>query len=402
MSGATVLGLLSTGVGLVAAAAPLYELDSSWKPNFPAGAHSFSAVGAVRLHSSSSSSSSSSSIVFVSQRGNTSLQPLMALNATDGQLLHSFGGDHVGIDPHSNSWGSHGLAVEDCGHPCSGSAGEFANVRLYVEDFTQYTLTLFGGDGRHLYTAGTKGVAGNGTSPVLQFGHVADAAVQTGTKLGPAFSNVFASDGDGGSANRVVKLLVAPLTSRPMIHVEWATPAIFRNPHSIALHASSGLLVVADREDSELRLLRASDGADLGAWRTCGLRFGVEGVPFGVRALSRPGSSAHPDLLFVASMDNPQDGKWQRIAVLDASQLSETAGARSPCSILQVIDIDPATYSGPHLLGVDQSTGDLYAALVADHPKSTVLRFACASCGAARVGSPGGRRGGSTEQQQRS
>ena len=138
-------------------------------------------------------------------------------------------------------------------------------------------------------------------------------------------------------------------------------------------------------------LLRASDGADLGAWRTCGLRYGVEGVPFGVRALSRPGSSAHPDLLFVASMDNPQDGKWQRIAILDASQLSETAGARSPCSILQVIDLDPATYSGPHLLGVDQSTGDLYAALVADHPKSTVLRFACASCGAARVGSPGGR-----------
>ena len=123
------------------------------------------------------------------------------------------------------------------------------------------------------------------------------------------------------------------------------------------------------------------------------------GKPFGVRTyaprtgrgLAAPrarsplqGEAVAPDsaldLLFVASMDNPQDGRWQRISVLDASGLTEAEGAHSPCRVLQTIRIDPKVYSGPHLLGVDERTGDLYAALVADKPLSTVLRFKCIEC----------------------
>ena len=43
--------------------------------------------------------------------------------------------------------------------------------------------------------------------------------------------------------------------------------------------------------------------------------------------------------------------------------------------MLQTLTINPQEYSGPHLLGVDDLTGDVYAALVADVPESTVLRF---------------------------
>ena len=60
------------------------------------------------------------------------------------------------------------------------------------------------------------------------------------------------------------------------------------------------------------------------------------------------------DVLFVASMDNPQDGKHQRISVIDVSRLSASAGASSPCAVVQTLAVDPARFSGPHLLGVSR------------------------------------------------
>ena len=66
---------------------------------------------------------------------------------------------------------------------------------------------------------------------------------------------------------------------------------------------------------------------------------------------------------------NPQDHRNQRIAVLDFSELDAAAGAQSRCRELQTLGIDPQAFSGPH------PTGDVYAALVADAPRSTVLRF---------------------------
>ena len=66
--------------------------------------------------------------------------------------------------------------------------------------------------------------------------------------------------------------------------------------------------------------------------------------------------------------------------VLDAQHITAADGAKSRCSLLQRIQIDPDLYSGPHLLGVDAHNGDLYAALVADAPLSTVLRYKCTGC----------------------
>ena len=80
----------------------------------------------------------------------------------------------------------------------------------------------------------------------------------------------------------------------------------------------------------------------------------------------------------MATTDHPQDGRHQQIAVLDLSKLNAEDGARSPCAVLQTLRLDPARFSGPHLLGVDGASGDLYAALVADEPRSTVLRFKAA------------------------
>lgn len=197
----------------------------------------------------------------------------------------------------------------------------------WVEDFTGHTVTAFTFEGTPLVQIGQKGVAGNGTDP-LQFGNVADAAIQTAaTSAEPTI--VYATDGDGGYDNRVVKIAVEfSATETPKYSVDWATPHSFNSPHSIALHARTNMLVVADRGNNATKLLDAATGKDLGVW-DCGLDFGEKGVPFGVRTLSLNGH----DLVLVASMDNPQDHRNQFIHVLDASKLSAATGSASACSV---------------------------------------------------------------------
>ena len=357
----------------------LYELDATWKPQFPVGSHTFSAVG---IHDDT---------VYVTQRGNASIPPVLVLSTKDGALIDMWGAKDVALahGKTSSTWGAHGLSIESCGYPCVVAEDPKATPRLrvWIEDFTNHTVTAFSSRGQKLLLVGTPGIAGNGTKP-CQFDHVADAFVSPGApvhrpslaphKIGdnsPSFSPayIYASDGDGGSANRVVKIAIPPTYDGSPVEAVWATGHVFDDPHSITLHQASGLLVVADREQQALKLITSTDGTVLGTF-DCGLVFGngaAGGVPFGVRTMTYGGK----DLLFVASMDNPQDHMHQQISVLDVSQLTAKDGVKSKCSLVQSIVIDPGQYSGPHLLGVDALTGDVYAALVADQPHGTVLRY---------------------------
>jgi len=349
---------------------PLYSLDKSWRPKFPQGSHTFSGVGIGRTAEYANQSAETK--IFVTQRGNSSVAPVLVLNSI-GEVEAGWGKAHIGLDktnPAAPTWGSHGIAVESCSFPCSGDVPiTDAFLRIWIDDFTNHTLTAFSTAGKPLLQLGTNGEAGNGTDP-LQFGNVADSAIQTGYVVpssAPSPSIVFSSDGDGGTANRVTAVEVGSGSAI----LKWATGAIFNNPHSITLHETSGLLIVANREGNETRLLRSSSGEDLGAWN-CGIDYGAAGKPFGVRMY---GSK----LLFVAIMNNPQDGHDQRIAVIDTQHLTAETGAQSKCEVLQMIAV-PTHFSGPHLLGVDQYSGDLYAALVSDTPLSTVIRFTCTGC----------------------
>ena len=247
-------------------------------------------------------------------------------------------------------------------------------LRPRIQDFTNHTLTAFSQEGTLLHQWGTNGIAGNETKPVLQFGNLADVAFEESSTAGKP-AHVYVTDGDGGFANRVVKLSVPePTAPHPLSsgHFEWATGHIFHNPHSVAIHERTGLVIVCDREDNETRVLSMATGKDLGVL-DCGLDLGPKGRPFGVRTWTRP--AAGLDLLYVAVMDNPQDHLNQRIHVIDASGLDARGGAASKCKVIQELTWDPAKMSGPHLLGVDPKSGDLYAALVADAPMSTVLKF---------------------------
>ena len=266
-------------------ARPLYEFDSTWRPQFPEGSHTLSGVGITHSFAiPAAGSPPPSSIVYITQRGNVSVAPVLVLNGTTGALIRSWGQDGVAIDkttaPSKPTWGSHGVAVETCRWPCVSKDGEIADHRVYIEDFTGHTVRSYSPTGKLLLSLGTPGVAGNGTSP-LQFGNVADAALVTGVVApGGEVSEtlLYATDGDGGSANRVVKLAIAATGDEA--EVKWVTPnnpRRYNNPHSITLHPPSGLLIVADREQQELKLVRSSDGADLGVL-DCGLNFGKEGA----------------------------------------------------------------------------------------------------------------------------
>lgn len=107
-------------------------------------------------------------------------------------------------DPKNPTWGSHGIAVEDCTYPCSPDSA-FTNIRVWVDDFTNHTVTAFTADGDKLLQMGTPGIAGNGTHPTLQFGNVADSAIATSPRIYQEPTYIYSSDGDGGSANRVTK-----------------------------------------------------------------------------------------------------------------------------------------------------------------------------------------------------
>lgn len=287
------------------------------------------------------------------------LDPVLVLSEK-GQLLRTWGAETVGVDTAvtPNTYGAHGIAVEQ--NEATGG------VRVWIDDFQNHTLTGYDPSGKLLVRAGENGEAGNTTKPLL-FGNVADTTFAN--DRGQTY--VYSSDGDGGTSNRVVAMAVpidpAHATEWQLL---WATPAIFNNPHSLALHRPSNRLVVADREDLKLRLLDAATGADLGELDT-GLHFGngQDGRPFGVRTLHRQCTGGEWDLLYLALMDNPQDGAVQKIVILNATEIGQ-----NKATVVQQLVIS-SSYSGPHLMDVDTATGNLYAALVSDKPKGTVLRF---------------------------
>lgn len=348
--------LFAAAAAVSASPAPsLYRLDTSWEPQFPVGYNQLSGVDVVE--------SGGQRLVYVTQRGNATIAPVLTLSAETGELLGSFGGDVIG------EAGAHGIKVQKSATPVLAS-DPYPDVRVWIDDFTNSALYAFSGAGTLLLTVGTPGTAGNGTSP-MQFDHLADTAIAAAADGGA--TEVYVCDGDGGKANRVVKLELG--ADSETVSTKWFTGHVYDNPHSVALHPRTGLLLLADREQNKTKLLRASDGGDLGEF-DCGIEYGPGGVPFGVRFLVTPRGR---DLAFVAIMDNPQDGRNQRIEVLDMSGLDAQAGVQSPCTRVETLSV-PTRFSGPHLLGVDEHTGDVYSALVAATPLSTVLRFKCTEC----------------------
>ena len=223
--------------------------------------------------------------------------------------------------------------------------------------------------------SGEKGHAGSGINPV-QYNTVADTAFG-------ANNMVFISDGDGSSNHRVVALNVSSLDDTRLNEPVWVmgnnhTQGAggleelgydITSAHSVAYHARSDTLLLADRENNRTLQISASTGAVIANWSCPELQLGKKGTVYGVR------TSTSLDLVFLAVADsnqaNVKAGTYQFVYVLDGSSI--TKKGPGACKVVQTIAIDPKQCMTPHLMGHNEVNHDIYVACVGK--PTAVLRF---------------------------
>ena len=333
--------LLALSALASAAAASLYTLDAAYPTGLlglnvsqlTAVALVQPASGALELH--------------IAQRG-LAEPPFLVLDTDTGALLRKYGAFGRTLKS------PHGMASS-----YSGAPGPSA---LWVLDIVNGTLLqLDPATGAVLTLVGSKGL---GVAPP-QFSAPADCA------LGPR-GQVYVSDGDGGSANRVLALpapATAPRAPAAFAVGQCDSPTAnaslgcFDSPHSIAYAAQNDMLIVADRGNNRLQFLAAATGAVLGQWRAADGCFGVKNAqPWGVRVDAARGR------LLVADggpAGNPAGGEAGVVYVLQINQGPGWSGSSiGPCAgaLLDTLAVPSEATAKPHELAVDAGTGDVYLA----------------------------------------
>ena len=143
---------------------------------------------------------------------------------------------------------------------------------------------------------------------------------------------------------------------------------MFDHPHSVCWHASTGKIIVADRDHWRIVLIDPETAVITGNI-TCDLGLGpgtTGGRPFGVRTWH----NGDEDFLLVEVAGNENvETNHQMLHVLDASGFKQ-----GRCTVLQSLAIDALRCHTPHLLGMDRVNGDVYLACN-QQPNSNVVRL---------------------------
>jgi DNA-binding beta-propeller fold protein YncE len=276
-------------------------------------------------------------LVHVAVRAANFTQPILAFSQLTGRIVATWGAAAVARDPATpHDWGVHGMAAA-----VPASERPDATPLMWVTnvvDATVRAVPILSTTSSGAIIIGTPNTPGNGTEP-LQFGSVADVAPSAGV--------LFIADGDGGINNRV-SAWIGP-DHQPLFIAGSSTagtaPGQFNSPHSVAYHAASKTLFVADRGNNRTQQLDAGTGVPLGEW-TC-MR---PGTPWGLRILARD------NLLFQA------DGNSNSVSIF--SLVHASPSGPGPCALLQTISIPHALCDTPHEMAVDESTGNVYLACV--------------------------------------
>jgi len=322
-----------------------YSVDPTWRPAFPQGTGTYSAVDVAGGR------------VYVGQRSINFSDPVLVFDL-GGAFLHAFGAGEVGQGQHHDEteFGVHGVNL----HVHRAETGGRDGDTIWVTDFMNHSVIAYDTDGHLLGLTG--GVA---SADDDKFDAPSDIAFRV--------SSCFFVDGDGGLNMRVSRWALSDgLLARP----EWQNPAerpedrssqTFDHPHSIAWHEASKKLIVCDRDHWRIVLMDPESGAVTGNV-TCDLDLGpgTLGRPFGVRTYRQ----GHEDLVIVAVAGNEgiEDGH-QFLHVLDGRNLAE-----GECQVLQSLAVDPGMCHTPHLLGLDGDSGDVYIACNQE-PHSNVIRL---------------------------
>jgi DNA-binding beta-propeller fold protein YncE len=340
---------------VIAPAAPgvtssYYSLDST----FPTGLKGLnvSQVTALALVNTSGSTLE----LHVAQRG-TALPPFIVLDTVTGGLLRTYGVKGLKSP--------HGMASTYAVDPTT------VPSTLWVADIANGTLLSLNPETGEVYQlVGSKGL---GVNPP-QFSAPADLALDATSHA------LFCSDGDGGEANRVMKLSTTSPNSRPAYVLGCgntsAAPGCFSSPHSTAFSPHWGHLWVADRGHNRLQVFSGATGALLGVWGAEDGCFGVPGAqPWGVRVDDVRGRLVVAD---GGPAGNPSGGEVGAVYVLG---INEGAGwgpnSVPPCkgALLQTLVVPNQATAKPHELEVDNASGDIYLADIGVPP--TVVKYKC-------------------------
>ena len=292
-------------------------------PGWPADLHKFD-VGNFTSTAIGYAADSMQKVVFIAQRKkNAYKDAILAFDPESGKFITSFGGNNIG-SPHGTKY-------------------DVTRKSLWVADIERHTvLRLQGSDGVVLNEFGTNGIPGTGLNPTLQFGNVADIAIDD-------VGNTYITDGDGGVNNRFVKL-------NQTFGVEWSVDHDFGSPHSIAWERGRNYIWVADRSHNRTQVFDASSGKFVMEY-TCQRDIDPDSPapisPWGIRI-----DEKNQELIMAANTMSGTHGHLLRLP-LDS------------CKVLQ--DIKICEKCKPHELSVDEENGSVYLANIGVN--SSLMKF---------------------------
>ncbi|XP_007247332.3 NHL repeat-containing protein 3 [Astyanax mexicanus] len=285
---------------------PLFKLDISW-PRFPE--YFTGEVFGVAV-------SQVAGVVYVAQRGENI--PKVLVFSTDGEFLQAWNTSTLEMP--------HGIFVANASSP---------EPSVWVTDVGNgpygHTVKQYSPSGKLLQVLGTAGKAGSSLTP-LQFDQPAEIFVHDAT------GEIYIVDGDGGLNNRLIKLS-KDLQVLWMHGEKGQGLAQFYIPHSVAVDNSQRVWV-ADRGNKRIQVFNSVTGDWLGSWGSCF----TEDAPYSVRFT--------PDqkYLVVAQLNTNQ------VSLLEAPPV----GIIGQCQVVSSIQL--ADDVKPHLVDLDQKSGELYVA----------------------------------------
>ncbi|XP_062870096.1 NHL repeat-containing protein 3-like [Trichomycterus rosablanca] len=253
--------------------------------------------------------------VYVAQRGEN--VPKVLVFSTDGEFLQAWNTSTLEMP--------HGIFL----------ASAAKDPSVWITDVGNgpygHTIKQYSPSGKLLQVLGSAGKAGSGLSP-LQFDQPAEIFIHDSTR------EIYIVDGDGGMNNRLIKLS-KDLQMVWMHGEEGQGLAQFYIPHSVAVDNYQRVWV-ADRGNKRIQVFNSVTGDWLGSWGSCF----TDDAPYSVRLT--------PDqkYLVVAQLN------INRISLLEAPPV----GIIGQCKVVSSIQL--AEDIKPHLVDLDQKTGELYVA----------------------------------------
>jgi len=148
-------------------------------PGWPSDLNKFDVGNFTSTAVGFSNDSLNEKMVFIAQRKKNAYKDcILVFDPNEGKFIKSFGSSAKISSPHGTYFDS-------------------ARNSLWVADIERHTvLQMLGSNGDVLKEFGTSGVAGKGVHPTLQFGSVADVAVDD-------LGNIYITDGDGKYIKKV-------------------------------------------------------------------------------------------------------------------------------------------------------------------------------------------------------